>query len=308
MPQPATPAEPLLLSVAIGQCGPQPWERSGGGHRLVEWLRPALAESPVDLVVLSELATTPFFSVSTDRSWLTGGEALDGEQVAAVGRLAAELGAHVLLPFAERDPRSGVLYNSVALLGPDGEPVAGSLCSGPHAGEEVFTYRKVHLSENRNVSPGVHEKYFFKAGDGFVVFDTPFGRLAPLVCYDRSFPESWRTVRAAGARLVAVATATSRPERVALLQRELSVAAVHNGVFVLSACKAGEESAGPNGESVCYSGGSAVVSPFGEATAEASAARGAEVLRCHIDLGTFDDYDRTYHFFRDRRPDTYASG
>jgi predicted amidohydrolase len=302
-PEAAPTPRPALSVVAAG-CGPQPWQADGGGARVAEWLEAGLEGHEADLVILSELALTPFFSVSRDRSWLDAGEALDGPELAAIAEAARMIGCHVLVAFAERDARTGVLFNSAAFIGPDGALREGRFCSGPRAGEPTLVYRKVHLSENWNTDPGVHEKYFFAGGDGFVVFETDFGILAPLICYDRSFSESWRTVRLAGARVVGLPAAFSRPERIQTLELEIQAAAVQNGVVAIAACKGGAETA-PGGATVEYAGGSCVVSPLGDVLARGGGVSGGELVSCTVDLGLLDEHDHTYHLLRDRRPDAY---
>jgi predicted amidohydrolase len=303
IPAPAgLPRRPLSV-VAVG-CGPQPWEIRGGGARIADRLLDRLEGMSVDFVVLSELALTPFFSVTRDRGWLEAGDSVDGPEVEAVVETAARLGSYVLIPFAERIASTGVLANSAVLAAPDGSLVEGRFCSGPRAGEPTLVYRKVHLSENWNTEPGVHEKYFFAPGDGFVIYDTAFGTFAPLICYDRSFSESWRAVRLAGARVVALPAAFSRPERVRTFTFELQAAAVQNGVFVVAACKSGGEGP-PGGPVVEYGGVSCVVSPLGDVLASSRGDGEGELVQCTIDLGLLDDHDRTYHLLRDRRPDAY---
>lgn len=293
------------IDVLVAQLGPQPWTPNGGGERVAEWLRPQLGGASVDLVVLSELATTPFFAVSEDKAWLTAGEALGGAETAPLMELAALAQCYLVLPFAERDEETGGVYNSAALIGPDGRPVIGRYCTGPRRGEEAPTYRKVHLSENRNTVPGVREKYFFRPGEGFVVFDTDIGRVSILICYDRSFPESWRAVRLAGARIVAMPVASSRPERAKAFAAELDVAAVQQGIFVLAASKGGVEPADGGEAEVAYFGASRAVSPLGAVLAEGSIAEGPEALRCRLDPNDFEAHERAFHFLRDRRPDLY---
>lgn len=293
------------IDVLVAQLGPQPWASQGGGERVAEWLRPQLGESSADLVVLSELATTPFFSVSEDKTWLTAGESLGGEETAPLMELAALSQTYMVVPFAERDEETGGLYNSGSLIGPDGRAIPGRYCTGPRKGEEAMTYRKVHLSENRNTTPGVYEKYFFRPGEGFVVFDTELGRIAILICYDRSFPESWRAVRLAGARIVAMPVASSRPERAKAFAAELDVAAVQQGIFVLAASKGGTEDVDHGKNEVTYFGASRVVGPTGTVLAEGPVGEGPEALRCRLDLSDFEAHDRAFHFLRDRRPDLY---
>jgi beta-ureidopropionase len=292
------------VQALVVQCGPQEGPVEGGAQRLADWLRPRLHQQGADLVVLSELATTPFFSVSTDKRWLSAGADPCGPELRPLAELARDFRTHLVVGFAEQG-RQGELFNSAVVLGPDGEPVEGRLCSGPRAGEPALTYRKVHLSENRNTDPGVHEKYFFRPGDGFVIFETALGRLAVLICYDRSFPESWRTVRLAGARVVALPVASSRPERAGMFARELQVAAMQHGLFVLAASKGGAERLAEGAPEVTYFGASQIVSPFGETLAEGALATGPELIRAGLDLALLDAYDGTYHLMRDREPDAY---
>ena len=299
---PPRPSEPV--EVLVAQCGAQPWRRDGGGERLAAWIGPELERQRADLVVLSELSTTPFFSVAIDRDWMNAGETLGSPGVIALARLAQEASTHVVVPFCERGG-AGELYNAAAVFGPDGKPVLGTAVTGPNRGEPAATYRKVHLSENNNTDPGVHEKYYFRPGDGFVVWDTPFGRLGILICYDRSFPEAWRAVALAGASIVVVPVASSRPERAALFARELELGAVYNGVFAIGACKGGSEQIAEGPASIDYFGASQVVSPMGDSLAQGPLGEGPAFVRARLDPALLEAHERTYHLMRDRRPDAY---
>src|SRR3954452_18998624 len=55
--------------------------------------------------------------------------------------------------------------------------------------------RKVHIPPS--------ESGVFKPGDGFAPFETPIGRVGMLVCYDKVFPESARTLAVDGAEVIA---------------------------------------------------------------------------------------------------------
>ena len=286
-----------MIRVLVHQGGPIDRSLSTA---VLERVSAELEREPADLVVLSELALSPYFAAS--RASAVGSSVpVSGPEVRAAAALAGRYGVHLVLPFAEAAGR-GVTFNSVALLGPDGL-VPGRLVSGPRAGIATPTYRKVHLSENASATPGVHEKYHFTPGDGFVVWDTAFGHVAPLICYDRSFPESWRAVAAAGAEIAVVPMATSRPERVRMLESELTVAAVQNGIFVVAACKGGSETL--DGGHVAYSGGSMVVGPSGTVIDRADAGIGDVFLRAMLDPRALEEYAGTFHYARDRRPNAY---
>jgi predicted amidohydrolase len=269
---------------------------------LTRWLDSRLVGVDVDFVILSELALSPYFPVSTKKNWLRQGLREGAAELAEHGALAQRHSVYLALPFAELDA-DGRLYNSVTLFGPDGEQVPCGLVSGAGAGTTRLTYRKTHLSENRNTDPGVHEKYYFTPGDGLGLWQTPMAVVAPLICYDRSFPEAWRVVADSGASIVVVPIATSRPERVEMLERELSVAANQNGVFVIAACKAGDEVM--DDKRITYSGGSFAVDPFGEVVGRAEPRDGDVSFVVEIDLARIEAWHQSFHFRRDRRREIY---
>lgn len=263
-----------------------------------------LERGAADLVLLSELALSPYFAVSA-APVVGGAVRVEGPEVGEAVRVAKRHDVLVALPFAEAAPASGErCFNSIALVGPDGV-CDGRYVSGPAAGSAAPTYRKVHLSDNRSGAVGVREPLHFGPGSGFVVWDTPLGRVAPLICYDRSFPESWRAVADAGAEVVVVPIATSRPERLRMLEAELAVAAMQNGVFVVAACKGGTERLGTT--EVTYSGGSMVIGPDGIVRARAETAVGNVFLRAELDPADLTAYEATFHYQRDRRPDAYRT-
>ncbi len=259
-----------------------------------------LAVAPADLVVLSELALSPYFATTTAIQ-PSSAVMVDGPEVAEAIEVARVNKCLIVLPLALASGR-GAVRNACVLLGPDGL-VPGRMVSGPRAGTAAPAFAKVHLSENRSTTPGVHEKYHFIPGDGFLIWDTPLGQIAPLICYDRSFPEAWRTVADSGAELVVVPIATARPERVRMLEAELSVGAVQNGVFVVAACKAGPETIG--NDTVTYSGGSVAIGPDGAVIERAPSPGGDIFFRATLERAALERYPRTFHYARDRRPGAY---
>lgn len=80
--------------------------------------------------------------------------------------------------------RNGKAYNSAVLFGPDGN-IAG-------------IYDKVHHPYN--------DELFFTPGDCYPIFETEYGNIAMLVCWDMQFPEAMREVALGGADLVACPT------------------------------------------------------------------------------------------------------
>lgn len=123
--------------------------------------------------------------------------------------------------------RGGIGQFSV-LLGPDGR--------------EVGRYQQVHL-EPEAVG-------WASAGEEFQVFDTPFGRIAPLLGYDGLYPESARAVALLGADIIVCSSAWRHP-----YERELLAVpkAEDNRVYAVFA----------NRTDCPYPGGSFVVPPNG---------------------------------------------
>ena len=90
-------------------------------------------------------------------------------------------------------------------------------------------YRKTHIPQVK----GFWEKFYFRPGNlGYPVFDTAVGRIGVYICYDRHFPEGWRALGLAGARIVFNPSATSRGLSQYLWRLEQPASAVANEYFV----------------------------------------------------------------------------
>jgi predicted amidohydrolase len=118
---------------------------------------------------------------------------LDSPLLERVGELAGEM--VVCLGVCEPDGEKR--YNTAVCLNGDG--VLG-------------THRKVHQPAGESIA--------YAAGDRFAAFDTPVGRLGMLVDYDKTFPESARTLALDGAEILACLSAwptsiTNRAPRMA---------------------------------------------------------------------------------------------
>ena len=62
-------------------------------------------------------------------------------------------------------------------------------------------------------APHFYEKDYFTPGnEGFPVFDTSIGKVAQIVCFDRHFPESFRTCALKGADFVVTGVANEKIE------------------------------------------------------------------------------------------------
>lgn len=144
-----------------------------------EQFAPLIAEAGekgVDLVVLPETLT--FYG--TKGTYADAAESIPGPSTDYFGQLAKQHDLYVVAGLIERDRH--LIYNVAVLIGPDGN-VAGK-------------YRKVTLPRGE-IEGGV------TPGDDYPVFDTRFGKVGMMVCYDGFFPEVARELTHRGAEVIA---------------------------------------------------------------------------------------------------------
>ena len=175
-------------------------------------------------------------------------------------------------------------------------------------GEIEGIYRKMHIPDD----PLYFEKFYFTPGDlGFVNFDTRFGRLGVLVCWDQWYPEAARLSSIAGANILFYPTAIGwHPSEKAqygaaqldawrTIQRSHAIA---NGIYVAAVNRVGFE--GPPDHGLEFWGSSFVADPFGQVLAQASVSD-EEILVVECDPKRMDEVRRNWPFIRDRRIDAY---
>ena len=248
------------------------------------------AEKGAQIVCLQELFNTLYFCVEYNEDYFDWAEPLDGELVQSLSDLAKELNIVIIAPFFEKRAK-GVYHNSLIVIDADGS-IAGS-------------YRKMHIPDD----PGFYEKYYFTPGDketGFKVFDTRYGKIGTLICWDQWYPEAARITALKGADIIfyptAIGTLSSegRKEKKEFqdawetIQRSHAIA---NGCYIASVNRVGKESGSR------FWGGSFVAGPFGQVLNKAG--NKVEVLITEIDLSAIEKQRKSWPFFRDRRIDLY---
>ena len=134
------------------------------------------AKQRADLVVLPETLT--YFGLG--KSYADCAEPVPGPSTGYFGELAKKHNLYIVAGLLERDRH--LVYNVAVLIGPDGK-VAGK-------------YRKVALPRSE-IAGGV------APGSEYPVFDTRFGKLGMMVCYDGFFPEVARQLSMRGAEVIA---------------------------------------------------------------------------------------------------------
>jgi N-carbamoylputrescine amidase len=253
-----------------------------------------------DLVVFPELFSRPFWCLGdSDPRFFEWAEDLQGPTLTAGAEWARRWSATVVVPFFERGSIAGEYYNSAAVIGPDGELIEGSL---PDA-RAVRTYRKNAVSAYRWGDQVNDEKFYFRPGSGYAVFDTPQARIGVLICLDRWFPEAWRVLALAGAEVVCVVNA-SQGSVSDLFVPSMRTCAAQNLVFVVAVNKVGEETVGAR--SVRYYGQTCIVDPLGDVVA-AAGGDNDEAVAAELRLEDVRTVRLERTIYRDRRPELYGS-
>jgi len=235
-----------------------------------------------NIVALQELFNTPYFPnrPRDSQKYFAMAETIPGPTIDRVADKAREHNMVIMAPIYERE-MAGVYYNSAAVIGPDGELIG--------------VYRKMHIPH----SDDYIEKYYFKPGNlGFPVFDTPFGKIGVLICYDRHFPEGARALGLAGAEILLIPVASPRPTASEVFVKELMGMAIANQYFVAAVNRVGVELKEE------FYGTSLVCDPRGNIIAQAGNQED-EVLVTEIDLAQVEMTRNNWLFYRDRRPDAY---
>ena len=215
-----------------------------------------------------------------------------GEHKAVLAMQALAEALKVTIPTSFFEADGPHYYNSLAMIGPDGE-VQG-------------VYRKSHIPDG----PGYEEKFYFRPGNtGFKVWPAP--QTAPGwtlgvgVCWDQWYPETARAMMLMGAELLFYPTAIgSEPhdtslDTARLWRRAMVGHAVSNVVPIVAANRVGTE----HGQT--FYGTSFIADERGDILAELDREEEG-VIVATLDLARIRRHRAAFGFFRDRRPELYG--
>jgi N-carbamoylputrescine amidase len=254
------------------------------------------------IICLQELFSSPYFCQEEDHAWFDTAEEIPGPTTGELSRAAKECGVVVIAPVFERRT-AGVYHNSAVVIDADGTLLG--------------RYRKMHIPDD----PLYYEKFYFTPGDlGFQSFQTRFGRIGVLICWDQWYPEAARLTALRGAEMIFYPTAigwhpSEKPDfgesQVQAWRTIQKSHAIANGVFVAAVNRVGLEltlqgsDSKPAGyKGIEFWGGSFVSDPSGQILGEAARNR-EELLIVECDLGLIEEQRRHWPFLRDRRVDAY---
>jgi len=271
-------------------CAPDPAENL---EKAVWRIREAAGQG-AQIVCLQELFRSQYFCREENADLFALAETIPGPTTDRLGPIARELGIVIIASLFEKRT-AGIYHNTAVIIGADGT-IQGR-------------YRKMHIPDD----PLYYEKFYFTPGDlGFQNFDTRFGRIGVLVCWDQWFPEGARLTAIQGANVLFYPTAigwhpaekeqygAAQLDAWRIIQRAHAIA---NGVYVAAVNRVGFE--GPADRGLEFWGSSFVADPFGQLITEASTNK-EEILIAECDPGRMDEVRRNWPFLRDRRIDAYG--
>jgi N-carbamoylputrescine amidase len=248
-----------------------------------------LAAEGAQVVVLQELFRSLYFCDVEDYANFNLAESVPGPSTDLLGKLAAELGVVIVASLFEKRAE-GLYHNTTAVLD----------AYGTYLGK----YRKMHIPDD----PGYYEKFYFTPGDlGYKVFNTRFGKIGVLICWDQWYPEAARITALMGADFLvyptAIGWAAHQPDEVNAdqyhaWQSVMKGHSVANGIPVVAVNRTGIE-----GE-MHFWGGSFITNAFGKVLFQAPHREESLTIQ-EVDLGLSDYYRTHWPFLRDRRIDAY---
>jgi N-carbamoylputrescine amidase len=273
-------------------CSPEPVNNL---HKAAEWVKKA-AKKHANVVCLPELYRSQYFCQSENFSLFDLAETIPGPSTNAFQCVAKECNVAIIVPVFEKRA-AGVYHNSVVMIDADGAILG--------------IYRKMHIPDD----PGFYEKYYFAPGDlGFKAFNTKFGKVGTLICWDQWFPEGARMTALQGASVLFYPTAIgwhpSEKIKYGNAQRDSWMTiqrshAIANGVYVASVNRVGFEQPVKAQAGIEFWGSSFICDPQGVMLAEASVDK-EEMIFAEVDLEHIETIRRNWPFLRDRRVDAYG--
>ncbi len=176
----------------------------------------------------------------------------DDVVVTGLRALAAELGVWIVIGSALVSGEGGKAANREIVVAPDGAVTA--------------TYDKLHMFDvDLPTGERIRESEAYEAGGEAVVTDAAGIKLGLTICYDVRFPGLHRALALAGAEVLTIPAAFTRPTGSAHWDILLRARAIETGSFVLAAAQGGEHEDGRG-----TWGRSMIIGPWGDVLASAS--------------------------------------
>ena len=258
-------------------------------------LAASAAKRGAQIICTQELFRSQYFCQSEDHENFKLAEPIPGPSTQAFRQFAKKHRVVVIASLFERRS-AGLYHNTAVIIDADGKLLG--------------IYRKMHIPDD----PGYYEKFYFTPGDtGFRAWQTRYGKIGVLICWDQWYPEGARLTALQGAEILFYPTAIGwHPKEKKAYGADQHGAwqishqghAVANGCYVAAINRIGTEKP-VGGDGIEFWGQSFVAGTSGQIIAKASSDR-EELLLVPVDLGKVDTTRTHWPFLRDRRIDAYG--
>lgn len=253
------------------------------------------AKKGAQIICTQELFRSQYFCQDEDHDNFKLAESIPGPSSRAFQKIAKKYGVVIVASLFEKRA-AGLYHNTAIVIDADGKLLG--------------KYRKMHIPDD----PLFYEKFYFTPGDtGFKAWQTKFGKIGVLVCWDQWYPEAARLTAMQGAEILFYPTAIGwhpkEKEEYGInqhgawetVQRSHAVA---NGCYVAAVNRIGHETP-VGGDGIEFWGQSFVAGTSGQILAKASQDK-EELMLVPIELDTVDVTRTHWPFLRDRRIDAYG--
>lgn len=250
------------------------------------------ARKGAQIVALPELFNTLYFCNVPNSNFKNWAEEIPGLTTTKLSELAKKLGIVLVAgSIYEFDPKSGKYYNTAVVFDENGK--------------QLGEYRKIHIPHD----PSFYEQHYFEKGDlGYKVFDTKYGKISTLICYDQWFPEAARILALEGVNIIFYPTAIGRVDGVEQVEGDWQNAwqavqvghSAASGIIVASINRVGRE-----GNSIFWGG--SFIAQFGTVLVggKSKSNEKEKVLIAEVDTNLVEHTQNGWRWLLERRPETY---
>ncbi len=227
------------------------------------------AKAGADLIFFPEVQLTPFFPQYEKQDAEPWAMRRDGPEITAIRDTcrSLQLCASPNVYLKQGDLR----YDASLMLGADGRIMGIS--------------KMVHIAQAKYF---YEQDYYTPSDDGFKVYDTPFGKIGIVICFDRHLPDGIRACAQQGADLIIIPTANIEGEPLELFEWEVRVQAFQNTAYVAMCNRVG-----PEGE-LTFAGQSLVAGPDGSLLYKADAKEKLIVLDVPLETAARERISRPW--------------
>lgn len=232
-------------------------------------------EKGADIVCLPELFATGYNLEILKEDGVKLGVEYYKEITEKMSMYARENSLYLIAPYGEVRELPGVLYNSAVFF--------------DRKGEKIGSFAKSHL--------WALERFYYKEGSEYPVFDTDIGKIGIIICYDAGFPEAARTLCLKGAEIIFIPAAWRILDE-DMWDLNISQRALENTLFTVGVNRTGFE-----GDLHLF-GKSKVCNPRGTVIHEMPKDKEC-VDVVEIDLDELIKFRNQIPYLKDRRPMIY---